>query len=440
MRLILDPGQVTELRALDAKLKGGYRAGTVSGYFDDAEKLANAIASVTSAKGIYFIPNQVNPALLARAANRIRLIAKEPTTSDHDIIARRFLLVDVDPVRPADISASNDEHQSALALALTIRDHLGADGWPDPIYADSGNGVHLMYRIDLPTDDGGLVERCLAALHARFSTDGVKVDTRNHNPARIWKLYGTLAAKGDSTADRPHRLAKIVEAPANMVVVPTDLLDAMAAAAPATKPANNAAYKTNGHGEAFDVERWIAEHHVQVDGPEPWQGGRRWIFPVCPWIPDHTNRSAYILKFANGAWTAGCHHNGCQGRNHEHLRDVIEPGWRERKTQNLGAAGASTAKVSRPAAAIAGVEGAGTAAQPWGEIVSFDECELPEFPTDVLPAVLRDWIAAESHATQTPADLAGLLALAVCAACIARKAEVEPRPGWREPVNCFVAV
>ncbi|OYV81824.1 MAG: hypothetical protein B7Z73_17650, partial [Planctomycetia bacterium 21-64-5] len=52
----------------------------------------------------------------------------------------------------------------------------------------------------------------------------------------------------------------------------------------------------------------------------------------------------------------------------------------------------------------------------------------------------RDWIAAESHATQTPADLAGLLALAVCAATIARKVEVEPRPGWREPANLFVAV
>jgi hypothetical protein len=78
--------------------------------------------------------------------------------------------------------------------------------------------------------------------------------------------------------------------------------------------------------------------------------------------------------------------------------------------------------------------------QPWPEIVSFDVLDLPDFPTSALPGALRDWVEAESHATQTPADLAGLLALAVCSACLARRIEVIPRPGWREPSNLFVAV
>jgi len=80
------------------------------------------------------------------------------------------------------------------------------------------------------------------------------------------------------------------------------------------------------------------------------------------------------------------------------------------------------------------------ASEPWPEIVSFDVVNLPEFPTHVLPGALQRWIEAESHATQTPADLAGLLALAVCSATIARRVVVEPRPGWREPTNLFVAV
>lgn len=79
-------------------------------------------------------------------------------------------------------------------------------------------------------------------------------------------------------------------------------------------------------------------------------------------------------------------------------------------------------------------------AEPWPEIIPFDALDLPEFPTDALPNALRGWVEAESHATQTPADLAGLLALAVCSACLARRVVVEPRPGWREPVNLFVAV
>ena len=78
--------------------------------------------------------------------------------------------------------------------------------------------------------------------------------------------------------------------------------------------------------------------------------------------------------------------------------------------------------------------------QPWPDILSFDVLELPEFPTHTLPDALRHWVEAESHGTQTPADLAGLLALSVCSAMIARHVQVEPRPGWREPVNLFTAV
>ncbi len=80
------------------------------------------------------------------------------------------------------------------------------------------------------------------------------------------------------------------------------------------------------------------------------------------------------------------------------------------------------------------------AVQPWPEIISFDVLNLPDFPTRALPDVLRQWVEAESHATQTPPDLAGLLALAVCSATIARRVVVKERHGWREPVNLFVTV
>ncbi len=78
--------------------------------------------------------------------------------------------------------------------------------------------------------------------------------------------------------------------------------------------------------------------------------------------------------------------------------------------------------------------------QAWPELMPFDAIELPEFPTCVLPPVLRDWVESESHATQTPADLAAQLSLAVCSACIARRVVVEPRTGWIEPVNLFTAI
>ena len=66
--------------------------------------------------------------------------------------------------------------------------------------------------------------------------------------------------------------------------------------------------------------------------------------------------------------------------------------------------------------------------------------EVPAFPVEVLPGWLGDYVTAVATATQTPPDLAGMLALAVLATVAAGAVEVEPRPGWREPLCLFVAV
>jgi hypothetical protein len=205
------PGQVVELRALDAVTREWRRPHTVSGYFDDWEKLAAAATGIR-ARGIYVTLNPVNPALLTRAYIRVRdMKASDPATGDSDIVARRWLPIDCDPVRPTGISATDAEHDLALARAQEIRAYLRDQGWPEPFLADSGNGAHLLYRVELPADDGGLVEQVLAALAFRFTDDLVTVDQKNFNPARIWKLYGTVAAEGDSTPGRPHRLSRLVE-------------------------------------------------------------------------------------------------------------------------------------------------------------------------------------------------------------------------------------
>ena len=66
--------------------------------------------------------------------------------------------------------------------------------------------------------------------------------------------------------------------------------------------------------------------------------------------------------------------------------------------------------------------------------------EVPAFPVEVLPGWLGEYVAAVATATQTPPDLAGMLALAVLATVAAGAVEVQPRPGWREPLCLFVAV
>jgi hypothetical protein len=84
---------------------------------------------------------------------------------------------------------------------------------------------------------------------------------------------------------------------------------------------------------------------------------------------------------------------------------------------------------------------AGVGEQGWEPPIPFGVAgELPGFPVEVLPGWLGEYVAAVATATQTPPDLAGMLALAVLASVAAGAVEVEPRAGWREPLCLFIAV
>lgn len=326
--ILLEPGQVTELRALEVSTQAYRRSHTVSGYFDDPAKLAAEAARLSQvSKGVYFVPNPVNPSLLARSVNRVRdMNDRDPLTADTDVTMRRWLLIDADPTRPAGISSSEAEHEAALAKAQEVRETLRAEGWPEPILADSGNGAHLLYRINLLPNDGDLVKRALEALAFRFDDKIVTIDQKVFNPARIWKLYGTMARKGDNTPERPHRLSRIIEAPA-LVPAKTELLEALIKILPKIEtPTPN---RRNLPHDPFDLDGFIARHGLDVAGPFGWQGGRKWTFRVCPWNSDHRNRSAWLIQMPSGAVAAGCQHNGCAGNDWHALRDLLEPGWQE---------------------------------------------------------------------------------------------------------------
>lgn len=211
LNIFVGAGNVAEIRALGVE---GRKNRTDAGYFDDFEMAAHAVLSIRDAKGIYFVLNAVNPALLARAANRIKQYA-ELTTSDRDIIRRRWLLIDCDPVRPSGISASEDEMGAALARANDVTDWVMAKGWPEPIVAKSGNGAHVHVPIDLSNDDDAteMVKSILEATDEQFTDESVEIDRTVFNAARICRLYGTVARKGDSIPDRPHRLSELLFVP-----------------------------------------------------------------------------------------------------------------------------------------------------------------------------------------------------------------------------------
>ena len=111
---------------------------TAAGCFDDPARLAEAAASFDGHANVYVTINPVVPALHARYHDRVERRAKN-TTSDPDIAERRFLYVDLDPRRPADVSASEEEVEAPLAVARTLVEHLWERGWGLPVTSMSGS-------------------------------------------------------------------------------------------------------------------------------------------------------------------------------------------------------------------------------------------------------------------------------------------------------------
>jgi hypothetical protein len=324
LELLCDPGAVYELRA--------FGRGTSSGYYNDFDKLAKDAAQLSgTVPAVYFTLNPVIPDLLSRAVNRLKQYVKQ-TTSDAQIVKRLWLPVDFDaePAHKLGVSSTDAEHEAALDRARECREWLRLQGWPEPIYLDSGNGSHLLFRVDLPNDAAAadLLMNCLKALSLRFADEVVDVDTGNYNASRIWKCPGTMVGKGDSTAARPHRLSKILQAPASMVAVPVPALQALASQVPKQDPGGQRTYRVGG--EPFDLDRWISDHGIEVRYAAPWNTGRKWVLEHCLWNPEHTDKSAFIVQFAGGAIGAGCHHNSCQGQGWPELRELFEPGYREK--------------------------------------------------------------------------------------------------------------
>ncbi len=323
LQLWFQPGDVFEIRVLKARTNNYNRPHTESGYFDyeHIPNAANMIESLIEYAGVYVTLNPVDPVLLARVGNHFASAESDSTTSDVDIRLRRWLPIDCDPVRKAKISSSDTEHELALAKAREIRDGLASLGWPEPVFIDSGNGAQLTYRIDLPANDNGLVKRILKALEP-VSSDTVKVDQSVFNPARIWRIPGTMNRKGEDMPPRSHRMAKILELPESIQPVPTELLEKIVAPPTSNAPDPNTFEESSG----FNIDQWISQYAPDAGQPMQYKDGRKWVFKICPFNSEHDNRSAVLIETPNGAIGFRCLHDSCSGNDWHRLREMREPG------------------------------------------------------------------------------------------------------------------
>lgn len=324
IELLQAPGEVFEVRVIGT----ASRKDIISGYFQDADTLFQKFDTIDLRKrNVYITLGEVREECFSRS--QCEKFERNPavTTNDNDIIAYRWLFVDLDPVRPTGISSSDAQLKCAEELRNKVYEYLQGLGFSEPIRAMSGNGYHLLYRIDISNDEGGrtLVSKCLKNLSSLFDNDEVKIDTTNSNPSRICKLHGTLAQKGTSTKARPHRMSRLESVPKPLEVTPRNVLQTLADELPdETEPVKirrgfNSTQKTD-----FNLLSFMREHGLSYSEDS---NDRAKIYKLdhCPFDPSHTNGDAKIFQYGDGAIAFKCHHNSCRKYKWQDVRLKYEP-------------------------------------------------------------------------------------------------------------------
>lgn len=318
-----DNNKLTEIRILDSRK-------TFSGYFTDIETLLQAIKPYNN-YNIYFTLNAINPSCYDREQKDKIIQKPKSTTSDNEIIAIDWIMVDIDVEKPSDTNSTDEEKELAKPIVNAIFKYLRDEGFSEPIICDSGNGFHLNYRVAmLNNEENTLIRKnFLNALSMMFSTDKVKVDCSTYNASRICKTYGVISRKGSSNSkDRPQRESSIVRVPKEIKVTSNALIKKVADIIP--KPEKPDKYN-NYSTERFDIDAFISKHNIDIRNISNFSGGRKYVLNFCPFNESHKAPDSALFVMDSGAIGFKCLHNSDSDKGWREFRSYYEPDAYDRK-------------------------------------------------------------------------------------------------------------
>lgn len=316
LSILHNEGDIVEIRSISPRP-------VLSGYFKVGSPNIMSELSRYPNRTFYQTMNIVTEACYSRKQCERIIQQPDETTSDSNIVGYQWVLIDADPVRPSGISSTDDEKLEALQVIRRVFADLRLRGFKAPVVADSGNGYHLLYKISGDISDRLTIERFLKMLDIWYSTDTVKIDTAVANPARITKLYGTVAAKGANTAERPHRRSGIKLIPDPLEVTPMDLFAEIA-----NEYASNAAADVRASSysdDRMDAEAFLTTHGIAVEKTVVGNGYTKYILKECPFDPSHKAPDAAVFQYANGCRGFKCFHNSCSGYSWHDFREKVDP-------------------------------------------------------------------------------------------------------------------
>lgn len=194
-----------------------------SGIFDDIDKACKTIED-SNIDGTYCVTlNRLSTTVTQLVTNKLSVITKNNNCCVNDTLVDNinWLFIDIDPDRPPKTSSTDEQLEEAKAVVYDVKDYLTEIGFAEPLIAMSGNGYHLLYKVDMENtvQNKKRIKLALELLHNKFKDRKAKVDTANSNPSRLCKLYGTNAVKGTI-----HRESTIISVPKEFKINNVDLL------------------------------------------------------------------------------------------------------------------------------------------------------------------------------------------------------------------------
>jgi len=419
-----------------------------AGFFDNAHfREAAERAAKYKARGVYIVLNRIHPGLLALATNGF-VERIEKTTSDDDVLRRLWLPLDFDPVRPAGISSSDKEKAAAKQVAMDCVKWLTEQGWPEPITGDSGNGHHALFAIDLPNDNDSkaLLKKVLERLAARFNNSAVKLDTANFNAARIFKLYGSIAAKGGPLPDRPHRTSRLIHMPDPITPVSLAQLEAIAGA-PEGNRSNGAGRSRQKHLSRNQNSSSDIEEALTFIDPDPREN---WLHVAMalkselgeagkPIWDRWSERSGKFNKPDQDATWSGLEVEG--GITIGTLfKMALDGGWTGSKSRRNG--GPHHQQKDRDDGSFGNFGDEFSPQWKTPEEISAELLPVPALTPALIPAGLRPWIVDVAERQQCPLDFPTAAALVAASSLVGRTLAIRPKreDDWEVIPNLWGAV
>ena len=298
-----------------------------SGYYKNIENLIRDVEPMDNVNGeqIYFVLNTVNPDCYGRAQNERLIQYPKNTTSDVDVVGRRWIMIDLDPRRPAGTSSTNEQVEKAHLKAVDVYNFLKTYGFSEPVVAMSGNGYHVNIpcRIAISDENDAIIKRFGLALSMMFDDEYIEVDKKVHNRARLCKLYGTTAKKGTpNLSDRPWRISKILRYPDEIVATDIEYFKKIADMYPEDTPKPSS--DNNWGRQKFDLVSFLNRHGIQYK-TQRIADGTKYILDHCVFNDQHKGKDAAIFQRDNGAIGYVCFHNSCSQYTWKDVRLKFEP-------------------------------------------------------------------------------------------------------------------